>query len=90
MHLKSLFLSLAAVSIAAPAANTLDRAFDFPKELGGLYHKASQYIERQSRHGGMGRCDTAKIKLPPQASKLSSPYGLTPMYVAIGRGTQVC
>lgn len=90
MHLKSLLLSLAAVSAAAPAANFLDHAYDFPNELGDLYSKVSQHIDRLSHGGGLGRCDTSKIKLPSQASTgLASPDGLTPMYVALGRGTQV-
>ncbi|KAJ5161743.1 hypothetical protein N7492_007135 [Penicillium capsulatum] len=87
MHLKSLLLSLVAVSAAAPAADSFNNAYNFP-QLGNLYSRISQLIPK----GIPSTCDTSKINLPSykNASKeLPPPDGLKPMYVGIGRGTQV-
>ncbi|KAJ6116972.1 hypothetical protein N7512_006697 [Penicillium capsulatum] len=86
MHLKSLLLSLVAVSAAAPAADSFNNAYNFP-QLGNLYSRISQLIPK----GIPSTCDTSKINLPSykNASKeLPPPDGLKPMYVGIGRGTQ--
>lgn len=88
MHLAPLFLSLAAVSVAAPWS-LFDDAHDFSDELSEFYGKVSKYIN-EVRHNitPNGQCDPSKISLPSYASGLPSP-GAKPMYVALGRGTQV-
>lgn len=88
MLLKSLLLSMVAVSSAAPSG-FFDHAYDFSKDLQGFFGKVSHYIDDVKNDPGFVSCDASKIKLPAFASGLTSPDGLTPMYVGLGRGTQV-
>jgi hypothetical protein len=83
------FLSLVAVSTAAPT-NFFDDAYDFSEGLLDYYSKVSQHINRLRHSKTPVGCDASKITLPSYASGLKAPDGLSPMYVAIGRGTQVC
>lgn len=89
MHLAPLLVSLAAISAAAPWS-LFDDAHDFSDELSEFYGKVSKYI-KDARHNVTpnGQCDPSKISLPSYASGLPSPDGVKPMYVALGRGTQV-
>lgn len=89
MRLAHILLSLAAVSVAAPSS-FFDNAYDFSDELSEFYGKVSKYINNV-RHNitPAGTCDPSKISLPAFASGLPSPDGVKPMYVALGRGTQV-
>lgn len=90
MRLAPILLSLATVSLAAPA-NYFDDAYDFSDELSDFYSKVSEYISRMSKGTSpSATCDTSKISLPSYASSLPAPTGMSPMYVALGRGTQVC
>lgn len=90
MRLAPVLLSLAAVSLAAPA-NFFDGAYDFSDELSDFYAKVSQYINHARKSTTpTATCDASKITLPSYASGLPAPNGTSPMYVALGRGTQVC
>ena len=90
MYILPILLSLAAISTAAPQ-NFFDGAYDFSEELVEYFGKVSQYINRvQHTSQPSTTCDVSKISLPSFASSLPSPDGLAPMYVALGRGTQVC
>ncbi|KAF3397936.1 hypothetical protein F1880_006263 [Penicillium rolfsii] len=76
------------LSLAAPA-NFFDSAYDFSDELSDFYSKVSQYISRVRKSSSpSATCDTSKIKLPTFASGLPAPNDTSPMYVALGRGTQ--
>ncbi|KAJ5082678.1 hypothetical protein N7532_011721 [Penicillium argentinense] len=89
MRLLPILLSLVAASTAAPS-NFLDDAYDFSEDLAGFYGKVSKYInqlKQNSTPGALG-CDVSKIALPSYASGLPSSDGLSPLYVALGRGTQ--
>ena len=81
--------SLVAVSTAAPT-NFFDDVYDFSDGLLDYYSKVSQHIDRLRHTKTPVSCDVSKIALPSYASGLTSPDDLIPMYVAIGRGTQVC
>ena len=86
----ALILCLTAVSLAAPT-NFLDDAYDWSDELAEFYGKVSQYINTQKHNiRASAACDASKISLPSYASGLTSPTGLKPIYVGLGRGTQVC
>ncbi|CEO59295.1 hypothetical protein PMG11_03975 [Penicillium brasilianum] len=88
MRLAPILLSLATVSLAAPATN-LNNAYDFSDELSDFYAKVSQYISRVRKDTSpSATCDTSKIELPSLASGLPAPNQTVPMYVALGRGTQ--
>ncbi|KAJ5658783.1 uncharacterized protein N7484_002432 [Penicillium longicatenatum] len=89
MYILPWALSLVAVSSAAPT-NFFDDVYDFSEELLGYYSAVSQKINqiRHTSEPSAVQCDTSKISLPSYASGLPSPTGLTPMYVALGRGTQ--
>lgn len=90
MRLAPILLSLVTVSLAAPATN-LNNAYDFSDELSDFYAKVSQYISRVRKDTSpSATCDTSKIELPSLASGLPAPNQTVPMYVALGRGTQVC
>lgn len=90
MRLAPLLLSLVTGSIAAPAT-FFDDAYDFSDELSEFYGRVSNYINTVVQDTApTGSCNPSNIALPPQASSLPSPDGLQPMYVALGRGTQVC
>lgn len=90
MRLAPVLLSLVTVSLAAPA-NFFDGAYDFSDDLSDFYSKVSQYISRVRKNNTpSATCDTSKIALPSYASGLPGPNGTSPMYVALGRGTQVC
>lgn len=90
MRLAPILLSLATVSLAAPA-NFFDNAYDFSDELSDFYSKVSEYISRVKKSSTpSATCDVSKIKLPAFASGLPAPNETVPMYVALGRGTQVC
>ncbi|KAI2790899.1 hypothetical protein POX_c03750 [Penicillium oxalicum] len=82
-------LSLATVSLAAPA-NYFDGVYEFSNELADFYSKVSMYINRvQQSTSPSAICDTSKITLPSYASEWQpSQDGTTPVYVALGRGTQ--
>lgn len=91
MYILPWVLSLVAVTSAAPT-NFFDDAYDFSEELLGYYSKVSETINQigHNSESSAVQCDTSKISLPSYASGLPSPTGLTPMYVGLGRGTQVC
>jgi hypothetical protein len=84
----ALILCLAAVSLAAPTF-FLDNAYDWSDELAEFYGKVSQYINAAKHFKASSYCDPSKISLPSYASGLTSPTDLKPVYVALGRGTQV-
>ena len=85
----TLVLCLSAVSLAAPT-KFLDSAYDWSDELAEFYGKISQYISTAKHNIRASTCDASKIALPSYASGLTSSSGLKPIYVALGRGTQVC
>ncbi|KAJ5901794.1 hypothetical protein N7495_002322 [Penicillium taxi] len=89
MRLLHTLVLLATVSAAAPS-NFFNNAYDFSEELASYYVKVSQYIKyiKKNEKAFTESCDTSKISLPTFASSLPQPDGLTPLYVAIGRGTQ--
>lgn len=91
MKFFTILLSLTAVSSAAPT-NLFDDALDFSEDLLGYYGKVSQYINKLRQSSGAPyHCDVSKITLPQYASGLANQTaGLSPKYVALGRGTQVC
>lgn len=90
MRLAPVLLSLATVSLAAPA-NFFDGAYDFSDDLSDFYAKVSHYINHAKKSPTpTATCDTSKITLPSYASGLPAPNGTSPMYAALGRGTQVC
>lgn len=77
-----------AASVAAPSI--FDDVYDLSDELADFYFKVSRHIYRAGRKfGHRATCDTSKIALPDFASDLPSPSGQQPLYVGIGRGTQV-
>lgn len=82
-------LCLSAVSLAAPT-KFLDSAYDWSDELAEFYGKISQYISTAKHNIRASTCDASKIALPSYASGLTTASGLKPVYVALGRGTQVC
>lgn len=89
MRLAPLITCLAAVSLAAPT-NFLDNAYDWSDELAEFYGKVSEYINTAKHNTrAAAACDNSKIALPSHASGMTSPSGLKPKYVALGRGTQV-
>jgi hypothetical protein len=89
MRLAPTLLSMVVVSSAAPS-NIFNNIYDFSDELAEFYGKVSKYIDEVSRDVTPSTtCDTSKISLPSYASSLPSPDEATPMYVALGRGTQV-
>lgn len=79
---------MAATSIAAPAVlNDAYRRSDEPAEflsrVGRHINDITQVLE------GPSTCDTSKITLPTSTSDMPSPNDYKPIYVALGRGTQV-
>ncbi|KGO76632.1 Protein of unknown function DUF3455 [Penicillium italicum] len=88
MRFAPLIICLATISLAAPT-NFLDDAYNWTDELADFYGKVSQYINHAKHNiGAPGACDVSKIALPSYTSGLTSPSGLQPKYVALGRGTQ--
>ena len=87
MHFAPIALFLAAGSFAAPTAFFNDGA-DFSKVLAELSRDIDRIKLKTSP--ATTTCDISKITLPSFASGLPAPDGLKPMYVALGRGTQVC
>ncbi|KAF7717151.1 Uncharacterized protein PECH_003999 [Penicillium ucsense] len=89
MRAVHILLSLATVSLAAPA-NYFDGVYEFSEELADFYGKVSMYINgaKQSTSPS-ATCDSSKIALPSYASEWHPDQdGVSPMYVALGRGTQ--
>lgn len=85
----SLFLSvcLAVTSIAAPTI--LNDVYKHSDKLADFYGKVSKHIDSARQVlDPSSTCDTSKIALP-SASDLPSPDDQKPIYVALGRGTQV-
>ncbi|KAJ5385498.1 hypothetical protein N7517_003409 [Penicillium concentricum] len=87
MRFAPLIICLAAISLAAPT-NFLDGAYDWNDELAEFYGKVSQYINTAKHNIRASSCDASKIAMPSYASGMTSPSGLKPRYVALGRGTQ--
>ncbi|KAJ5162674.1 Protein of unknown function DUF3455 [Penicillium coprophilum] len=87
MRFAPLIICLAAISFAAPTT-FLDSAYDWNDELAEFYGKVSQYINSAKHNIRASTCDVSKIAMPSYASGLTSPSGLKPRYVALGRGTQ--
>ncbi|KAJ5515051.1 hypothetical protein N7463_004603 [Penicillium fimorum] len=87
MRFAPLIICLAAISLAAPT-NFLDDAYDWNDELAEFYGKVSQYINTEKHNVRASSCDASKIAMPSYASGMTSPSGLKPRYVALGRGTQ--
>lgn len=86
----TLILCLAASSLAAPT-NFLNDAYNWSDDLADFYGKVSLFIDN-IRHNikTPSTCDISKIVLPSDAAGLTSPNGLKPLAVTLGRGTQVC
>ncbi|RAL15727.1 uncharacterized protein BO97DRAFT_475396 [Aspergillus homomorphus CBS 101889] len=81
------FCVLACFVASALAAPTwLDDIYDYSQEMASFLGEVSKEIEKVSLRAST--CDTSKIALPAYASSFPSPSGLTPVYVAVGRGTQ--
>lgn len=82
-----LFLScLAAASTAAPI---FEDFYDFSNDMAELLGRVSKRISSAADiFDPSFSCDASSIALPPFASELPTPKG-TPLYVALGRGTQV-
>ena len=80
---------LTAGSMAAPTL--LNDIYDYSSDLATYLGKVSKYIESTGEEliKSANSCDTSKISLPSYASSLPSPSGMSPIYVAVGRGTQV-
>ncbi|PYH42340.1 uncharacterized protein BP01DRAFT_359592 [Aspergillus saccharolyticus JOP 1030-1] len=78
------FACFAAGALAAPT--WLDDIYDYSQEMASFLGEVSKEIEKVAISATT--CDTSKISLPSYASSLPSPSGLTPVYVAVGRGTQ--
>lgn len=79
----SLSTCLAATSIAAPTFLG-DATRDLADIVGRVSSDFGQMLNSASS------CDTSKVSLPTSSgSDLPSPSGQKPLYVAIGRGTQV-
>ena len=88
MH-SSLFIGvcLAVTSFAAPAI--LNDVYKPSDELADFYGKVSKHIDNARQIlDPSSTCDTSKIALP-SSSDLPSPDDQKPIYVALGRGTQV-
>ena len=88
MH-SSLFIGvcLAVTSFAAPAI--LNDVYKPSDELADFYGKVSKHIDNVRQIlDPSSTCDTSKIALP-SSSDLPSPDNQKPIYVALGRGTQV-
>lgn len=89
MRFALLIICLAAVSLAAPT-KFLDDAYNWSDELAEFYGKVSQYIDTVKHTiRAPAACDPSRIAMPSYASGMTSPSGLKPRYVALGRGTQV-
>ncbi|KAJ5961259.1 uncharacterized protein N7479_008409 [Penicillium vulpinum] len=88
MRFALLIICLAAISLAAPT-NFFDDAYEWTDELEEFFGKVSEYINT-AKHNirSPAACEASKIALPSYASGLTSPSGLKPKYVALGRGTQ--
>jgi hypothetical protein len=83
-----LFAWLTATAYAAPAF--FDNIYDYSDELAEFYSKVSHYIDdSKDVFTATTTCDPSKIALPAFASGLPSPGNQKPLYVAVGRGTQV-
>ncbi|GAQ10532.1 hypothetical protein ALT_7853 [Aspergillus lentulus] len=83
-----LFTWLTATAYAAPAF--FDNVYDYSDELAEFYSKVSHYIDdAKDVFTATTTCDPSKIALPAFASGLPSPGNQKPLYVAVGRGTQV-
>lgn len=79
---------LLATSLAAPT--NLNGVYDFSNDLADFYSKVSHHInDAKDSAGSFASCDKSKIALPAHASGLPRPNGQKPLYVAVGRGTQV-
>lgn len=79
---------LASTSFAAPT--NFNDIYDYSDDLADFYSRVSQTIDHvKDSIGSLARCDKSKIALPEFASGLPSPNGQKPLYVAVGRGTQV-
>ncbi|KAG0158610.1 hypothetical protein PDIDSM_6125 [Penicillium digitatum] len=88
MHFAPIIICFAAISLAAPT-NFLDDVYDWTEELSEFYGKVRQYIKNAKYNiRAPGACEVSKIALPSYALGLTSPSGLKPKYVALGRGTQ--
>lgn len=78
-----LWTCLAASSIAAPTFLA-----DATGDLAGIASRVSSEFDQMLNSASS--CDTSKISLPTSSGfDLPSPDGQKPLYVAIGRGTQV-
>ncbi|KAJ5131198.1 Protein of unknown function DUF3455 [Penicillium bovifimosum] len=88
MRFAPLLTCLATASLAAPT-NFLNDAYKWTNDMAEFYGKVSQYINTAKKDIRVPTaCDVSKIALPAYASGMTSPSGLKPRYVALGRGTQ--
>ncbi|CAL5866756.1 uncharacterized protein PFLUO_LOCUS966 [Penicillium psychrofluorescens] len=88
MRLPSLLVCFAAVSLAQPT-RFFDDIYNYSENLAEFYSKVSEHINNAKYQSkpSMG-CNPSSITLPSYASGLPGPTGVSPMYVALGRGTQ--
>ena len=89
MHSVLLLVAVvASTSLAAPRG--FDDIFNFSNDQDEFHSKVSRFINSLTNPVQPSTwCDKSKITLPSAASGLPSPDGQHPLYVAIGRGTQV-
>ncbi|KAJ5819513.1 hypothetical protein N7474_005104 [Penicillium riverlandense] len=88
MRLPSLLVCFAAVSLAQPT-RFFDDIYNYSENLAEFYSKVSEHINNAKHQSKPSMaCNPSTITLPSFASGLPSPTGLSPMYVALGRGTQ--
>lgn len=79
---------LASTSLAAPTH--FHDIYNYSDDLADFYSRVSHKIDHvRDSIESLKRCDKSKISLPGFASGLPSPSGQKPVYVAVGRGTQV-
>ena len=79
---------MATTSIAAPAV--LNNAYKRSDELAEFLSKVGRHIDDTKQVlEGPSTCDTSKIALPTSTSDMPAPDDQKPIYVALGRGTQV-
>lgn len=89
MHLLPLLVAgLTATSLAAPTF--FDDLYDYSDDMAGFLGRVSKHIEdAKDLFTATSTCDPSNIALPAYASGLPSPTDQRPLYVALGRGTQV-
>lgn len=81
--------TLASLSLSAPTPALFSGFSDFEHDLHEFYSKVGGFIDSVTHAiEPYTFCDKSKIAIP-SSSDLPSPDGQHPLYVALGRGTQV-